>query len=180
MLHNYVLVRGMPHTRPGLRRLNGVLTGDGDRTVYGLAIWRGSPDELIIASGSKLEKLPLHGGDPTALTESFPTSFRSSPTGARTVFAQLGGRLFIVNGTDANIKYNGTNLTRMGLEAPTSLSSPSTSSGSLPADRCGGALWETRGPLTQPHLAKRGCKKADNGQGWDQEFTASGVGEKRP
>lgn len=132
VLHNVSLIRGMPHTRPGRKRINGMLVGDGTRTVYGLAVWRDSAngDQLIIASGSLLQSLPILGGDPTNLTESYPSGFPAR-TGARTIFAQLGNRLFIVNGTDENVKFNGTALTRMGVVAPSSLSAPTFASGAL-------------------------------------------------
>lgn len=134
LMHNMSLTRGMPHTRAGRQRLNGALLGGGGggRTVYGLAIWRTSPvDDLIVACGNKLQSMPVTGGDPTTLTTSYPTGYRTSPTGARTSMAQLGNRLFIVNGVDANVKYNGTALTRMGQASPATLSAPSKSAGSL-------------------------------------------------
>lgn len=137
LLHNAVLLRGLPSTRPGVVKVNGQLLGDGARTVYGMSTWRDTTagDKLIIACGSLLQSIFPAGGDPTILTNSFPSSGYSSFTGARTVFAQLGGRLFVANGTDPNRKFNGTNVTRMGQGTPTSLSAPSTSSGSLNGTR---------------------------------------------
>lgn len=133
-MHNLVLRRGMPHTRPGLDRLNGVQFGDGTRTVNGMYVFLGTPDRLIVACGSKLESLNLEAttssADPVALTLSLPSGF-SARTGAVTVMALLGGRLYIVNGTDPNIKFNGTNVTRMGQLPPVALSSPSTAPGTF-------------------------------------------------
>lgn len=133
ILHNARLLRGLPSTRPGVVRLNGVLLGDGARTVYGLSTWRDTTngDKLIIACGSLLQSLYPAGGDPTTLTGSYPSSGYSSFTGARTIFSQIGSRLFIINGTDPNRKFNGTVVTRMGQGTPTTLAAPSQSSGSL-------------------------------------------------
>lgn len=134
-LHNMVLRRGMPHVRPGTTRLNGVQLGDGDRTVYGMHVFLGSPDRLIVACGTLLQSLNLEadvlGADPVTLTMSLPTSGFPARTGAVTVMAILGSRLYIVNGTDPNLKFNGTNVTRMGQLAPVSLASPSTAAGTF-------------------------------------------------
>lgn len=133
-LHNLVLRRGMPHTRPGLVRLNGSPFGDGTRTVHGMYVFPGSPDKLIVACGSKLESINIEdatvGGDPVALTTAYPTGF-AARVGATTVMALLGGRLYIVNGTDENVKFNGTNVTRMGQATPSTLASPTTAAGSF-------------------------------------------------
>lgn len=135
--HNVALQRGMYHTRPGARPLNGVQFGSsGKRTIYGIDQWKTTTkDTLIVAAGDLIQSLPPSGGDPVTLTTSYPSSFRTSVTGAATVFAHLGGLLFIVNGVDANIKYNGTNVTRMGLVAPSTLSAPSLSAGALNGTR---------------------------------------------
>lgn len=135
--HNLCLQKGMYHTRPGMRQLNGVQFGSsGKRTIYGIDLWKtASSDTFIVAAGDLIQSLPVTGGDPVTLTTSYPSSFRSSVTGAATVFAHLGGQLFIVNGVDANIKYNGTNVTRMGLVAPSTLAAPSKSAGSITGKR---------------------------------------------
>lgn len=134
VLHNMVLRRGMPHVRPGLVRLNGALLGDGLRTVYGMHVLPGVPDRLIVACGSLLQSLNLEtdtlGSDPVALTTTLPTGF-GARTGAATVMSLLGGRLYIVNGVDPNLKYNGVNLARMGQVAPTSLSNPTLAAGTF-------------------------------------------------
>jgi hypothetical protein len=136
MFHNMVIHNGMPQSRPGRSILNSTLLGDGARTVYGIGIWRAtSGDLLIVACGSLLQSLPITGGDPSPLATNYPTGFRTSPTGARTMFAQLGGRMFIVNGVDANVKFNGTSLTRMGLVAPATLAAPTKSGGTLTGTR---------------------------------------------
>src|SRR5262245_13215988 len=130
VLHNVTLRGGMLHTRPGRRKLNGALFGDGARTVYGMEVWRGSPDRLIVACGSLLQSMPTGGGDPSALATSYPSGFPGR-TGAVTSMAQLGGRLFIVNGVDENLKYNGTALMRMGVVGPVTLAAPTLSAGAL-------------------------------------------------
>lgn len=134
-LHNMVLRRGMPHTRPGLVRLNGALLGDGTRTVHGMHVMLGTPDRLIVACGTLLQSLDLEaktvGSDPVTLTNALPNTGYSSRVGGATVMALLGKRLFIVNGTDPNLKFNGTNLTRMGQAAPVSLASPTVASGTF-------------------------------------------------
>ena len=139
-LHNQVIRQGMPHTRPGKQKLNGKQCGSsGNSTVYGMGIYRGSPDELIIACGKQIQKIlisgtggnsTISGGDPTNLTENYPTGW-TAHVGARTIFAQLKGSMYIVNGSDDNKKYNGTNLTRMGLVAPSTLGAPTKASGAL-------------------------------------------------
>lgn len=132
VMHNMVLRRGMPHVRPGLVKLNGVPFGDGVRTVQGMYVFLGVPDRLIVACGTLLQSLNLEAGtmgaDPVTLTLALPTGFVAR-TGAATVMAQLGGRLFIVNGIDPNLKFNGTNVTRMGQLAPASLASPTNGVG---------------------------------------------------
>lgn len=137
ILHNVVLDAGLPRPRPGVRRINTTLVGDGTRTVYGLGVWRDAVngDLLLIASGSKLQTMPINGGAASDMTTSYPSGFRSSPTGARTIFTQLGGQVYIVNGTDENVKYNGTDLTRMGIVAPASLSAPTKSAGGITGTR---------------------------------------------
>lgn len=131
LLHNVILKNGMPHTRPGLRRLNGELAGDGARVVYGMAVYRGDSDRLILACGTKLQTITLpSGGDPIDIPTNLPPGFPAR-TGARTVFAQLGEQLFICNGVDENLKFNGVNLTRMGIIPPTTLSPPTFSAGGL-------------------------------------------------
>lgn len=131
-LHNMVLRRGMPHVRPALRRMNGVPFGDGTRTMYGMYVFVGVPDRLIVACGTLLQSLNLEartvGADPVTLTATLPTGFVAR-TGAVTIMTALGGRLFIVNGTDPNLKFNGTSLTRMGQLAPAALSSPTLAAG---------------------------------------------------
>ena len=130
VLHNMTMIGDMLHVRPGRRKINGALFGDGTRTMWGMATWRGSPDKFIVASGTLLQSMPAGGGDPTALTTNYPSGSWTR-AGARTTMVQLGNQIFIVNGTDPNIKYNGTNLTRMGLVAPASLSAPTKSAGAL-------------------------------------------------
>ncbi len=129
---------GMFHTRPGIIPINGVRCGSsGKRVVYGIDTWKTlTEDQLIIACGDLLQYLPITGGDPVTLTNSFPSSgFVTTRTGAATVFAHLDGLLFVVNGVDENVKFNGTNVTRMGLVAPSTLAAPSKSSGSLSLTR---------------------------------------------
>ena len=136
--HNMVVRDGMWHSRPGLQIINGVRCGSsGKRVVYGIDTWRTTTeDQLIIACGDKLQYLPATGGDPVDLTTNYPSSgFTAAITGAFTVFAHLNGQMYIVNGVDDNRKYNGTNLTRMGIVAPTTLSAPSKSAGSLSLTR---------------------------------------------
>jgi hypothetical protein len=133
-LHNMVLRRGMPHVRPGLVRMNGVRFGDGTFTMYGMHVFPGTPDRLIVACGSLLQSMNLEsttlGADPVTLTTAYPSGF-AARTGQATIMEALGGRLFIVNGLDENVKFNGTNLTRMGQVAPSALSSPSNAGGTF-------------------------------------------------
>lgn len=131
-LHNLVIRKGMPHTRPRKHLINGVPCGSsGNNTVYGMGIWRGTPDELIVACGTHLQKIILpNGSDPADLTTNYPTGSWTI-TGARTITAQLNKQMYIVNGTDNNRKYNGTNTTRMGVVAPTTLGAPTTAAGVL-------------------------------------------------
>jgi hypothetical protein len=132
-LGNIMLKQGMTHVRPGLRKLNGMLAGvSGNRTMYGMAPWDNAVDgnELILASGTKLQKMPIIGGDPVDLTETFPSGF-APRTGYRTQMTRFNGVLYITNGVDENVKYNGTSLCRMGLVAPTTLAGPSKSAGAL-------------------------------------------------
>lgn len=128
--HNMTLRGGMPHTRPGRRKLNGALFGDGARTMWGMEVWRATPDLILVASGTKLQSMIVSGGDPTDLTTAYPSGF-GARTGGLTTMVQLGGRMFIVNGIDENLKWNGTNLTRMGQIAPTALAAPTKSAGAL-------------------------------------------------
>lgn len=129
---------GMFHTRPGVVAINGVKCGSsGNRTVYGIDTWKTTTeDQLIIACGNTLQYLPATGGDPVSLSTNYPASgFTTTITGATTVFAHINGLMYIVNGVDSNRKYNGTNLTRVGNVAPTTLSAPSKSAGSLSLTR---------------------------------------------
>lgn len=135
IMHNVSLERGMMYTRPGLRQLNGVSFGSGG-TVTGLAVWRATAGDLaIVTCDTAVQSMPINGGDPTSLTTSYPSGFASRSTPTRVCFAQLGSRLFIVDGVNSNIKYNGTALFKMGVTAPSTLSAPSKSAGGLTGSR---------------------------------------------
>jgi hypothetical protein len=132
-LTNVMLKQGMTHIRPGVRKLNGVLFGaDGNRTMHGMTTWKDSVDgdQIIAAAGTHLQRMPVIGGDPEDLTTAYPSGF-AARTGYRTQFVHFNGCLYIVNGLDANVKYNGTTLTKMGLSAPTTLAAPTKSGGGL-------------------------------------------------
>jgi hypothetical protein len=105
--------------------------------VYGINIFKTSTeDELIVVCGDKVQKLPITGGDPVDLSTSYPASgFTTTRTGAVCQFVHINGMLYIVNGTDENVKYNGTALFRMGVVAPTTLGAPSLAAGSITGTR---------------------------------------------
>lgn len=139
VLHNLTLLRGMLHTRPGLRRITGLQLGSGsDRTVYAMNIFPGSgstADRFITVTGSTLQSVPYNGGDPTTLTDALPSGYGAFTGVSPTSMVHLNNQLHIVNSSSANRKFNGTSVTRMGLVAPSSLAAPSLSAGALTLTR---------------------------------------------
>ena len=136
VMHNMTLVRGMPHLRPGVRRITGVQLGSGsNRTMYAMDVWKGSPDLLISICGSSIQSIPNVGGDPTTLTDATPAGYGAFVGVAPTNTVHLKNLLFIVNSSSPNRKFNGTNITRMGLVAPSSLGAPSKSGGAIVGTR---------------------------------------------
>jgi hypothetical protein len=154
-LTNVMLKQGLTHVRPGVRKLNGVLFGaDGNRTMHGMTTWRDSVDgdQIIAAAGTHLQRMPVIGGDPEDLATAYPSGF-AARTGYRTQFVHFNGCLYIVNGVDANVKYNGTNLTKMGLSTPTTLAQPTKSAGVLTG------VWEYRARLVSS--AENGSQESE-------------------
>ncbi len=137
VMHNMTLTRGMPHTRPGVRKITGVQLGSGsDRTVYAMNIFKaGGIDTLIVVTGSTIQSVPAVGGDPTTLTNALPSGYGAFVGASPTGMVHLNGALHIVNASSPNRKYNGTSVTRMGLVAPSSLSAPSLSAGTITGTR---------------------------------------------
>lgn len=134
-MHNVALVAGMPQTRPGLVRLNISAFGSvGNNRMHGFGLFRNSSvNELIVASGDKVQKMTLPSGEPVNLTMNVPSGAGyTTRTGNRTVFVQIGGELLIVNGVDGNLKYNGTSVRKVGLMTPT-LAAPTKSAGAITA-----------------------------------------------
>lgn len=135
VLHNMTLDRGMPQTRPGVRRITGAQLGTSDRTVYAIGLWRATAGDLFITATDILQSVPVSGGDGTTLTNALPSGYGSFTGVAPTNMVLLNGSLHIVNTSSANRKFNGTSVTRMGLVAPSSLGAPSLSGGTITGTR---------------------------------------------
>lgn len=136
-LHNLVLTGGMPQCRPGIVRLNTTAFGSvSNNAMHGMGLFRNSSvSEMIVASGDKIQKMTLPSSEPVALTASVPSGAGwTTRTGSRTVFTQLGGELYLVNGVDGNLKYNGTSYRKMGLMTPV-LAAPTKSAGAITATK---------------------------------------------
>lgn len=136
-LHNVVLVGGMPQTRPGLVRINTSAFGSvGNTHMHGMGLFRNSSvNEMLVACGDKIQKMTLPSGEPVSLTASVPSGAGwTSRTGSRTIFTQMGGETYIVNGVDGNLKYNGTSYRKMGLMTPT-LAAPTKAAGAISATK---------------------------------------------
>jgi hypothetical protein len=136
-LHNITLVGGMPQTRPGIVRLNTTAFGSvGNNAMHGMGLYRtDSVSEMIVASGDKIQKMVLPSGEPVAITAEVPSGAGwTTRTGSRTIFTQIGGRLYFVNGVDGNLKYNGTAYRKMGMMTPV-LVAPTKAAGAITATK---------------------------------------------
>ena len=135
ILHNMTLDRGQPHTRPGVRRITGLQLGTSVRTINGMNIWKAGTIDTLVVATDILQSVPITGGDPTTLTNSLPAGYAAFVGASPTTLVHLNGGLHIVNASSSNRKFNGTNVTRMGLVAPSSLSAPSKAGGALNGTR---------------------------------------------
>lgn len=85
------------------------------------ARFRNGTTQVIAAAGAALQKL-FQGAavvdPPTALPATLPAG-PARTGGAPTVISPLNNMAFIVNAVDDNVKWDGTVLTRMGVDAPT-------------------------------------------------------------
>lgn len=136
VLHNMTLLKGGLHTRPGLKRITGAQLGSGsDRTVYNFSVFPGNPDLLVTACGSTLQTVSTSGGDPSSMTDSLPSGYGAYIGAFPTSMVYINGSLHIVNNSSSNRKYNGTNITRMGLVTPSTLAAPTKAGGALTLTR---------------------------------------------
>jgi len=117
---NVAFIGGAIQGRPGMRPFNGVAFTD---VVRGMG-WHVAPDgtrELLVAAGNTLQRCSL-GGDPIdmPLTGRVPTEGGASTRVdvQKVNFLSLSGGAnvtFIYDGVNANLKWDGTNLSKMGV-----------------------------------------------------------------
>ena len=129
--HNLTIREGMLHTKPGLRKITGVQLGTvNKRTVYNVDVYKGTTDDsFIILTGDSMQSLSVEGGDPVDLATSYPSGFPAWVGSAPSPMFHMAGMLIYGNGASPPRKYNGTNVTRLGIVAPAALSAPSFATG---------------------------------------------------
>jgi hypothetical protein len=118
---NVVCVGGVLASRPGIRPFNMV---EFPAEVRGHA-WHVREDGsriMLIAAGTAIYTC-IEGGDPVALAlTGMPTDERTRVEPEHVYFLSLSGgtnTTFIYDGVNPNLKFDGTNLSRMGIKTPT-------------------------------------------------------------
>lgn len=131
---NLAFIGGTPVSRPGLKPYNaapfsGRVVGQG---------WHVKSDgtrELIVAAGAAFQRAVPYG-DPVNLALSLPSTEPARTTPSRAFFLSLSGGnnlTFIYDGTNTNLKYDGNQLTKMGLPEGPTPAAPSVIAGSVDA-----------------------------------------------
>jgi len=121
--------------RPGLRPFNAAAFSG---PVRGLG-WHVRPDgtrELLVAAGNAIQRC-VKGGDPVSIPlTNLPSADQTRVDVQKVSFLSLSGgtnTTFIYDGVNTNLKWDGTNLTKMGLPNGPTPAFPVTSIGPPPA-----------------------------------------------
>lgn len=105
--------------RGGTHRLNGSAAAGRVHAIHN-ARFRDGTTQVILAAGTKLQKL-FQGAVVSDPPTDLPLSLPAGPArggGVPTVMSALNNQVFIANGADDNVKWDGTTVTRMGVSSP--------------------------------------------------------------
>lgn len=129
---NLAFVGGVPVSRPGLRPYCGAACSD---NIKGLTwhVTAAGVRELIAATGTTFQRIPPYG-DPITIPQTVPSSgyTRSQPTRCHFLNISGGAPLTLIyDGVNPCVKYDGNQITKMGLSAGPAPAAPTQASGSI-------------------------------------------------